>query len=76
VPVAATRLAAEGLGLTPGEHYAAGDTPGELGSQVATLLLTPEVRDLFRERGRALAEARWGMDAVARMQNSLCASIR
>lgn len=75
VPVAATRLAAEGLGLTPGEHYAAGDTPGELGSQVATLLLTPAVRDLFRERGRALAETRWGMDAVARTQNSLCASM-
>lgn len=75
VPVAATRLAAEGLGLIPGEHYAAGDTPGELGGQVATLLLTPAVRDLYRERGRALAEERWGMDAMARMQNSLCDGI-
>jgi len=75
VPIAATRLAAEGLGLTPGEHYAAGETPGELGGQVATLLLTPAVRDLYRGRGRALAEERWGMSAVARMQNSFCASI-
>jgi glycosyltransferase involved in cell wall biosynthesis len=75
VPVAATRLAAEGLGLTPGEHYAAGDTPGELGGQVATLLLTPAVRDLYRERGRALAEERWGLDAVAERQNRLCADL-
>ncbi len=75
VPVAATRLAAEGLGLKAGEHYAPGDTPGELGGQVATLLLSPAVREVFQQRGRALAESRWGQDAVAEMQNSLCASV-
>ncbi len=75
VPVAATRLAAEGLGLRAGEHYAAGDTPGELGSQVATLLLSPAVREVFQRRGRALAEERWSQDRVADLQNALCAGI-
>jgi len=75
VPVVATRLAAEGLGLVAGEHYAAGDTPGELGGQVATLLLSPAVRDVFLERGRALAEGRWAQDIVADLQNALCADV-
>lgn len=73
VPIAATRLAAEGLGLNAGEHYAAGDTAGELGGQVATLLLSPELREVFRTRGRALAEERWGLSAIADLQNRLCA---
>ena len=76
VPVVATRLAAEGLDLSPNEQYAAADTAGELGNQVATLLLTRELRDLFRERGRVLAEERWSLDRIATLQNSLCASVR
>jgi len=75
VPVAATRLAAEGLGIKANEHYAAGDTPGELGGQVATLLLTPELRRVFRDRSRALAEERWSQDAIADRQNALCAEL-
>jgi glycosyltransferase involved in cell wall biosynthesis len=75
VPIAATRLAAEGLGIKANEHYAAGDTPGELGGQVATLLLTPELRRVFRERSRAIAEERWSLDAMADRQNALCAEV-
>jgi glycosyltransferase involved in cell wall biosynthesis len=75
LPVVATRLAAEGLDLHAGEHYAPGDTPGELGGQVATLLLSPELRDVFRKRGRALAEERWAEDKVADLQNALCARV-
>jgi len=75
VPVASTRLGAEGLELMPNEDYAAGDTPGELGGQVATLILTSELRNLFQQRGRAVAERRWGLDAIVEAQNSLCASV-
>ncbi len=75
VPVAATRLAADGLGITPGEHYAAGDTPEALGSQIATLLLTPDLRRVFIERGRAHAEANWSLDAVTGRQNALCSQV-
>jgi glycosyltransferase involved in cell wall biosynthesis len=75
VPIVATRLAAEGLGLTAGEHYAAGDTAGGLGGQVATLLLAPDVRAALAQRGRALAEARWSLDPIAKLQNSLCAEV-
>jgi len=75
VPLVATRLAAEGLGLDAGVHYAAGETPGELGGQIATLLLSPAVRGVFQERGRAFAERHWGQDVVADLQNALCAEI-
>jgi glycosyltransferase involved in cell wall biosynthesis len=75
VPIVATRLAAEGLELQAGEHYAPGDTPGELGGQVATLLLSPELRQVFQKRGRAIAEERWAQDKVADLQNSLCAEV-
>jgi glycosyltransferase involved in cell wall biosynthesis len=75
VPVVATRLAAEGLGLAAGVHYAAGDDPGALGGQVAALLLAPAVREVLSERGRALAEARWSLEAIADLQNTLCAEV-
>jgi glycosyltransferase involved in cell wall biosynthesis len=75
LPVVATRLAAEGLDLRAGEHYAPGDTPGELGGQVATLLLSPELRQVFQRRGRAIAEDRWAQDRVADLQNALCAEV-
>jgi glycosyltransferase involved in cell wall biosynthesis len=75
VPVVATRLAAEGLGLSPGEHYAASDTAEELGEQVVALLLAPPFRAELAERGRALAEERWSLESAARIQNGLCATI-
>jgi glycosyltransferase involved in cell wall biosynthesis len=75
VPVVATRLAAEGLGLNPGEHYAASDTAEGLGGQVAALLLAPEVRAALAERGRTFAEARWSLEAIANLQNALCAGV-
>jgi len=75
VPVVATRLAAEGLDLKPGEHYVASDTAAGLGAQVATLLLAPTVRGALADRGRAFAEARWSLDATARLQNQLCGEI-
>jgi glycosyltransferase involved in cell wall biosynthesis len=75
VPIVATRLAAEGLDLHAGEHYAPGDTPGELGGQIATLLLSPELRDVFRKRGRAIAEERWALEKILDLQNALCARV-
>ena len=71
----ATRIAAEGLGLVNGDHYAAGETAGGLGGQVAALLLNREVRTRLAERGRAIAEERWSIHAAARLQNKFCAEI-
>lgn len=75
VPVVATRLAAEGLGLSPRNHYAASDTAEGLGEQVVALLLAPASRAEMATRGRALAEERWSLESVARIQNGLCATI-
>ncbi|HKQ19685.1 MAG TPA: glycosyltransferase family 4 protein [Candidatus Eisenbacteria bacterium] len=73
VPVVATPLAVEGLGLEPELHYACGDTGADLGEQVAALLRDRDERVRLAATGRALAEARWSLDVVARLQNSLVA---
>ena len=75
VPLVATRLAAEGLGLSPGDHYAASDTAEGLGEQVVAHLLAPASRAEMAKRGRALAEERWSLESAARIQNGLCATI-
>jgi glycosyltransferase involved in cell wall biosynthesis len=73
VPVAATPLAVEGLALEPELHYASGDTASALGDQVASLLRDREGRCRLASTGRALAEARWSLEATARLQSALIA---
>jgi glycosyltransferase involved in cell wall biosynthesis len=73
VPVAATPLAAEGLALEPELHYACADEAAALGNQVAALLGNTAERLRLAAAGRALAEARWSLEAAARLQNSLIA---
>lgn len=71
LPVVATPLAVEGLGLSPGLHYAAGETPADLGSEALALLGDGARRDRLAQSGRALAEARWSLPVVARLQGEL-----
>jgi len=71
VPVAATPLAVEGLALEPELHYSAADDAAGLGDRVATLLGDPAERLRLSATGRALAEARWSIEARARLQSAL-----
>jgi len=73
VPVAATPLAVEGLALEPELHYACADDAASLGEQVAALLGNPAERTRLAATGRALAEARWSLEAAARLQSTLIA---
>lgn len=68
VPVAATPLAAEGLDLEPELHYACAESASDLGGEVARLLHQPSERIRLSAQGRALAEARWTLEATACLQ--------
>lgn len=72
VPVAATRLAAEGLGLTPGQDYLEGETAKDLAARIIELLADPALRQALAERGRAHVAREFSLAAVARRQNELC----
>jgi glycosyltransferase involved in cell wall biosynthesis len=71
LPVVATPFACDGLGLTPGTHYAAGNSPAELGDRALELLRDPARRKSMANAGRATAEDRWSLPAIARLQNDL-----
>jgi len=75
IPVVATPLAVEGLALEPELHYACADEAAALGDQVATLLGNPTERLRLAATGRALAEARWSLEATARLQSELIAEV-
>jgi hypothetical protein len=73
--VVATSFACEGLGLTPGAHYLEGETAAELADRALTLLRDPARGDAPAHAGRAVAEERWSLPAVARLQNELVAQV-
>jgi len=75
LPVVATRFACEGLGLTPGTHYLEGETAAELADRALALLRDPDRGNAPAHAGRAVAEERWSLPAVARLQNELVAQV-
>jgi glycosyltransferase involved in cell wall biosynthesis len=75
LPVVATPFACEGLGLTAGTHFLAGETGEELAIAALDLLGDPARRDSLARAGRAAAEERWSLPAVARVQNDLVAQV-
>lgn len=74
-PIVSTALGVEGLGLVPGTHFLAAETPAGLADALAALLETPDRGATIAAAARALGEARYSRDAVARLQNRLCASV-
>lgn len=75
LPVVATPFACEGLGLSPGTHYLEGESAADLGDRTLELLRDPSRRDRLARAGRAVAEERWSLPAVARLQNQLVAEV-
>jgi glycosyltransferase involved in cell wall biosynthesis len=75
LPVVATSFACEGLGLAPGMHYMEGESAAELGERALELLRDRSRRDGLARAGRAVAEERWSLPAVARLQNRLVAEV-
>lgn len=64
--VVSTTVGAEGLPLTPGEHFVQADEPADFARDVVALLRDPERRRRLGAAGRALVEARYGWPMVAR----------
>lgn len=75
LPVVATRLGAEGLGLEPGRHYLEADSPERQAVAAVALLRDPARRGALTREGRDFAERHWSLERVARRQNELCAAI-
>jgi glycosyltransferase involved in cell wall biosynthesis len=75
LPVVATTLGASGLELEPGRHLALGDTAERLADEVALLLADPSRLQALAAEGRALAEVRWSLAAVAAVQARQIASV-
>lgn len=75
LPVVATTPAAEGLGLTPGVHFVAAETPEAIADEAAALLHDAARRETIGAAGRAHAERHWSVEAVAALQSRLLASV-
>ncbi|HEX5032672.1 MAG TPA: glycosyltransferase family 4 protein [Candidatus Eisenbacteria bacterium] len=75
LPVVATPIGAEGLGLERERHHVEGESAEELGDRTGALLRDPRRRASLAREGRAYAEAHWAQIAVARLQNELVGRI-
>jgi glycosyltransferase involved in cell wall biosynthesis len=64
LPVVSTRVGAEGLSLTPGEHYEAAEE-SSLAGALAAVLKAPEAALAQAERGRQLVHERYDWDMLA-----------
>jgi sugar transferase (PEP-CTERM/EpsH1 system associated) len=71
-PVVATRVGAEGLPLSPGEHYIQADEPDDFAQAVVSLLRDSERRRALATAGRRLVEERFSWAQVARRFETLC----
>jgi glycosyltransferase involved in cell wall biosynthesis len=64
-------VGAEGLPLTPGEHYLAADTPADFARAVVELLRDVALRRQLGEAGRRLVEARYSWAETGRCFEAL-----
>jgi glycosyltransferase involved in cell wall biosynthesis len=75
LPVVATPVAAAGLELEVGRHYASGASAEALADAAVALLGDADRRDSMAAAGHALASSRWSREAVAARQAELLSSV-
>ena len=75
LPVIATPVGAEGLGLEAGRHYLEARNPSELGEGAGDLLHDVVRRESLTREARLHAETHWSHVAVARRQNELAGRV-
>lgn len=75
LPVVSTSIGMEGLEATPGTHFIAAETPEALGEAAALLLAEPDRAARVAGAARSLVAERYSLEAVARLQTELCASV-
>lgn len=62
--VVSTSIGAEGLELTPGEHFEVADTPLQFAQRTAALISNATLRHRLGESGRRLVTERYGWDGI------------
>ena len=65
MPLVATALAVEGLGLTEGRHYVRAEAPEEYVVQIRRLEGDPALRARLAEEGRRFVEAEYSWERIA-----------
>ncbi len=63
--VVSTSVGAEGLGLTPGEHFQLADNPFDFAQRTITLMSSREARRRLGENGRRLVVEQYGWNEIA-----------
>lgn len=74
LPVVATSIAAEGMGLVPGRHFLLADTPEEFAAAVSRLQGDEGLWNALRDAGRAHVEEHFGPDRMRRGVDLLVAA--
>ena len=73
--VVSTSVGAEGLPLTPGQHFLQADSPEEFATAVLSLLEDVPRRRAIGEAGRRLVEARYTWEKIGREFERLCEEV-
>jgi len=73
--VVSTSIGAEGLPLTPGEHFVRADEPAEFARAVTSLLRNPSRRRALGAAGRRLVEERYSWAQTAREFEARCEEV-
>lgn len=73
--VVSTTVGAEGLPLTPGEHFLAADDPADFARAVVSLLQNPRQRRAMGAAGRRLMEERHSWAQVASQFEARCTEV-
>jgi glycosyltransferase involved in cell wall biosynthesis len=73
--VVSTSVGAEGLPLTPGQHFLQADSPDDFAKAVLALLEDVPRRRAIGEAGRRLVEARYSWEQIGREFERLCEEV-
>jgi glycosyltransferase involved in cell wall biosynthesis len=73
--VVSTSVGAEGLPLTPGDHFLQADSPADFAQAVVSLLEDAPRRRALGEAGRRLVEARYSWEQIGREFERLCEEV-
>jgi glycosyltransferase involved in cell wall biosynthesis len=70
-----TTVGAEGLPITPGEHFVQADDPSDFAAAVVSLLRNPAQRRALGLAGRRLVEEKYGWASVTREFEARCEEV-
>jgi sugar transferase (PEP-CTERM/EpsH1 system associated) len=71
-PVVSTSVGAEGLGLTPGQHFIAANDPETFAREVVSLIKEPIRRHILGRAGRELVETHYSWPHIAHVFERAC----